>query len=70
MTQKDVISKIRAMGLSVRCIDGEYRVNYPGGAESTAYYTDDASDAVATARVMAKSKSMRKKNGRFGVFGA
>lgn len=69
-TQKQVISAIRGLGLSVRVSDGEYRINYPGGAESTAYYTSEASDAVGTARVMARSKTMRQKNGRFGIFGS
>lgn len=61
---------IRDMGMSAKYSDGEYRVNYPKGAESTAYYTSEASDAVGTARVMARSKTMRQKNGRFGIFGS
>lgn len=70
MTQRNTIQKIRALGMSCRVQDGEYCVNYPRGAESTAYYTDDAQDAYETAKVMAKSKTMRKTNGRFGIFGA
>lgn len=70
MTVKQTIAACRSMGMSCRYSDGEYRVNYPKGAESTAYYTDDASDAIGTARQMSKSRTMRMKNGRFGLFGA
>lgn len=69
-TQKQAVSTIRAMGMSVKVVDGEYRVNYPAGAESTAYYTPYPDDAIGTAKVMARSKTMRKKNGQFGLFGA
>lgn len=31
----------------------EYRVNYAGGGESTAYYTNDLDDAVGTGFLMA-----------------
>lgn len=33
---------------------GEYRVNFRGGREATAYYTNDLADAVATAIIMHK----------------
>ena len=42
-------------GIVVRKVDGEYRVNFRGGSEDTAYYTDDIQDAADTARVMAQS---------------
>lgn len=29
--------------------DGEYRVNYRGASDTTAYYTDDMKDAIQTA---------------------
>lgn len=32
----------------------EYRVNFRGGSEATAYYTNDADDALGTARAMHK----------------
>lgn len=35
----------------------EYRVNLPNGTEATAYYTEDASDAIATARAMALQRA-------------
>lgn len=31
----------------------EFRVNFKGGREATAYYTNDISDAVATGQLMA-----------------
>jgi hypothetical protein len=43
---------IRALGLTVYRVDGEWRVNYQGGKEATAYYTDDAQDALDTTRAM------------------
>lgn len=70
MNRSQAINAIRAMGMSVKVVDDEFRVNYPKGAESTAYYTDDPEDAVGTAKVMARSKTMRQANGRFGIFGA
>jgi len=51
MTQKQTIATIRALGLVCRVRDGEYRVNYRDGQESTAYYTNDSDDALATARI-------------------
>jgi hypothetical protein len=38
--------------ISVRLKDGEYRVNFRGGSEATAYYTTDAKDAIYTAWAM------------------
>lgn len=36
--------------------DGEYRVNFKGGKEATAYYTNDLSDAVGTGFAMVKQQ--------------
>lgn len=38
--------------MSFRLRDGEYRVNFKGGNEATAYYTNDVLDAMHTARAM------------------
>lgn len=38
----------------------EYRVNYVGGAEATAYYTNDMQDAVGTARKMDEERRKRR----------
>jgi len=37
--------------------DNEYTVNYKGGKEKTAYYTDDLEDAYGTGKLMAAKKS-------------
>lgn len=51
-SQVYMLDTIRAMGMSVRVKDGEIRVNYKNGDESTAYYTNDRQDAVDTACIM------------------
>ncbi len=45
------------LGLTLRHDNGEYRVNFKGGIEATAYYTNDLADAVDTARKMAEEKA-------------
>ena len=53
MHWSQIRNSIEAMGMKVtRGMGGEYRVNFPGGTEDTAYYTDDAQDAIGTARLM------------------
>ena len=49
---KATLAAIKATGATARCVDGEYRVNTPGGKEATASYTNDAEDAIGTARAM------------------
>lgn len=34
----------------------EYRVNFQGGQEATAYYTPDLDDAIGTGKAMAQAK--------------
>jgi hypothetical protein len=46
---------LRAAGLTLRKVEGEYRVNFIGGDEDTAYYTDDLTDAVSTGLHMART---------------
>lgn len=36
---------------------GEYRVNFKGGSEDTAYYTSDINDAISTAKQMGQRLS-------------
>lgn len=50
-TVRDALSE---RGISIRKSDGEYRVNFIGGREATAYFTNDLSDALATGRSMAR----------------
>jgi hypothetical protein len=51
-TVAETLAAIRATGATARRREGEWRVNLPDGSEATAYYTDDADDAVQTARAM------------------
>lgn len=57
MTQNQTLAAIRALGLTARVTDGEYRVTHrgvtPERAEAVAYYTTDRVDALGTARAMA-----------------
>jgi hypothetical protein len=46
---------LRAHGMVISITNGEYRVNYVGGKESTAYYTDSIEDAFSTALLMGKA---------------
>ncbi|MHB1059792.1 MAG: hypothetical protein ACYC0F_18105 [Rhodanobacter sp.] len=55
-TPAQTMVAIRIMGMAARYEDGEYRINYPRGTEATAYYTDDAKDALQTARQMATAR--------------
>ena len=49
---------LRAYGITLRSITEtkEFRVNYSGGSERTAYYTNDIDDAVNTGIAMADWK--------------
>lgn len=54
--QAEVFARIRAMGFSVRKLDGEYQVKAHGkrwDGDAT-YFTDDLDDALGTACEMAK----------------
>jgi len=57
-TVKQTIDAVRALGLTcTRTSFGEYRINFPAprGDEATAYYTEDADDAIGTAMSMAQA---------------
>lgn len=58
-TLKEAQKTLKAVGMSISKKDSEYRVNYKGGKESTAYYTDDLSDAVATGKAMSADAATR-----------
>lgn len=56
-TDKDLRAYVGSLkGLTVKKIDGEYRVSYTEGSEASreasAYYTTDRLDAAGTARAM------------------
>jgi hypothetical protein len=50
----DAFAAIRAVGMTARYRDGEWRVCPKGGKEAEAYYTNDPEDAVGTAKLMAR----------------
>jgi len=54
MKFRDAKILLRASGMTLvhTGIPGEYRVNFIGGLEATAYYTNDLDDAVGTAGAM------------------
>lgn len=54
MNVKQTQAAIRALGLKVTRVDGEWRVNLPANREATAHYTTDNDDALGTAQAMAK----------------
>lgn len=47
---------VRDAGMTIHRREREYRVNFRGGSETTAYYTDDRQDAVNTALGMAQER--------------
>lgn len=54
MTIQQTLKTIKSLGLSARWNSEhrEYLINFIGGSESTAYYTDSAIDAIGTAKKM------------------
>ena len=57
LTLKDAKLTLRQLGMSINKNQyGEYRVNFLGGDEATAYYTNDLNDAVMTGKHMAGVK--------------
>lgn len=48
---------LRRVGVTLRKRDGEYRVNFLGGGEATAYYTNDLEDALGTGQRMSAEKT-------------
>lgn len=58
-TDKQLFMAVRCIAMSIRKRDGEYRVNYRNGSESTAYYTNDRADAYETAKRMREESKQR-----------
>jgi len=56
-TLKEAREILTPLGVVITTQDGEYRVNFKGGKEDTAYYTNDISDAVGTGKKMKKSST-------------
>ncbi|MDT8332527.1 hypothetical protein RQ831_15810 [Roseomonas gilardii] len=58
----DARACVRSYGCTItRRPGGEFRVNYAGGSEATAYYTHDLEDACGTARRMFKAGNPAKR---------
>jgi hypothetical protein len=58
MTLQEAKSIARHLGLALRRVrSGAYRVNFPDGSKTTAYYTDSFEDAVNTAVEMARART-------------
>ena len=59
ITLEEAKSIARHLGLTLRKVrSGHYRVNFPNGNETTAYYTDNLEDAVKTAVGMARTRDV------------
>jgi glutamine amidotransferase PdxT len=57
LTIKQARAELKLLDITIkRNKFGEYRVNFVGGREETAYYTNDLHDAVATGKAMAEQK--------------
>lgn len=60
-TVKEAMAFLRQFNMIIRKTDDEFRVNFKGGDEATAYYTTDLEDAIDTAKQMAtRFKAMNK----------
>lgn len=59
MTIKEAQMELREHGMTLRKdpFGGQYRVNFKGGKEATAYYTDDRDDAVLSGISMARARA-------------
>lgn len=56
MTVKEAATTLKAHNVTIKRSEGnEFRVNFKGGKEATAYYTSDLEDAVLTGISMAKA---------------
>ena len=49
----DVQAELRALGIRLDCLPGEYRVNVAAGSAATAYFTESLEDALQEGRRMA-----------------
>ena len=55
LKMKEVKKELSEIGISIKFTEyEEYRVNFIGGREATAYYTTDLDDAIATGKAMVK----------------
>lgn len=47
---------LKQVGIVLSVLDGEYRVNFKGGSELTAYYTNSIEDALGSGLDMARRR--------------
>lgn len=60
LTSREVRTKFKTLGLTISKTDyDEWRVNFMGGKEATAYYTDDLEDAYLTGCRMARANQVK-----------
>jgi hypothetical protein len=60
MTTKDAKLELSKLGIVISKTEhGEFRVNFKGGSESSAYYTNDLGDAVGTGRLMGQQRQVQ-----------
>jgi hypothetical protein len=62
LTVKEAIKTLSGHGLVIKSNYGEFRVNFKGGREETAYYTNDLMDAVHTGLSMARQRDKLGRN--------
>lgn len=55
LTNKEVTAACKELGITARKVDGEWQVRRKGAAAITTYFTNDAQDALDTARLIAAS---------------
>ena len=56
LTIANVKKELDGLGISIEKNDDEFIVNFKGGKEATAYYTNDLEDALGTGKAMVKGK--------------
>jgi hypothetical protein len=59
-----VDAELTALGIDIRRLPGEYRVNVRGRSDRTAYLTEDLDDALAAGRAMAARNAARQVTAR------
>lgn len=59
-TQAEARATLASLGMTLRVTDGEFRVNFLGADEATAYYTNDICDAIGTAQAMVRTAAKQK----------
>ena len=59
MTKLQTLQAIRALGMTARWSSEfqEFRINFRGGMEATAHYTNDADDAIGSAQDMMQHRT-------------